>query len=115
MDSVIQRKKHMRLDEISDDKEQFVRGITDPAAKEIHDIVNQLNKMAGRGYSFNVYNADKELATIIGIPPAMDVPIAERNVVAFVKRGIGLGDHWSYKTWKGDAEEEIAVYVVRNK
>jgi len=105
----------MKLTEISSDKEQFVRGIVDPAAKELHDIVNQLNKMAGRGYSFNAYNADKELATIIGNPPAMDVPIAEMNVVAFIKREIGLGDHWSYKAWKGDAEEEIAVYVVRNK
>jgi hypothetical protein len=103
----------MRLDEISSDKEQFVRGIKDPAAKELHDIANQLNKMAGRGYSFNAYNADKETAQIVGNPPAMDVPIAEMNVIAFIKREIGLGDHWVWDTWSGDAEEGVTAYVIR--
>jgi hypothetical protein len=103
----------MKLTEI--DKSTFHRKLKDPAAQELADITNQLNKMAGRGYSFNAYNADKELATIIGVPPAMDVPIAEMNVVEFIKREINLGDHWSYKAWKGDAEEEIAVYVVRRE
>ena len=113
MDSVIQRKKYMRLDEISSDKEQFVRGIADPAAKELHDIANQLNKMAGRGYSFNAYDADKESAQIVGNPPAMDTIIAEMDVVLFIKREVARGNHWAWKSWSGDAEEEITAYVIR--
>ena len=101
----------MKLTEITAD--EFKGKLKDPAAQELQDITKQLNKMAGRGYSFNAYNADKELATIIGTPPSMDVEMGEMNVVQFIKREINLGDHWSYKAWKGDAEEEIAVYVVR--
>jgi hypothetical protein len=104
----------MKLTEIqATDKEQFVRGITDPAAKEIHDVVNGMNQRAGRGYSFNVYNPDKQLATIIGNPPSMDIETQEGNMIEYIRGLVNNTTHWDYKTWKGDVEEEFAVYVVR--
>ena len=106
---------NMKITEISTDKEQFVRGITDPAAKEIHDIATRVNETAGRGWSINVYNADKELATIIGRPPGMDIQLKEGNMIEYIERLVNESQHWSYKAWKGDVEEEFAVYVVRNK
>ena len=105
----------MKLTEIqSTDKEQFVRGITDPAAKEIHDVAKRANETAGRGWSFNVYHADKQLATIIGRPPGMDTQLAEGNMIEFIKRIVNETQHWTYKSWRGDVESEFAVYVVRN-
>jgi hypothetical protein len=107
---------NMKITEISSDKEQFVRGITDPAAKEIHDVVNDMNKRAGRGYSYNVYHPDKELATIIGTPPRMDIETQEGNLIEFIKGIVNNTQHWSYKAWNGDVENgDFSVYIVRNK
>ena len=101
----------MKLTEIT--KDEFVTGLKDPAAKELNDIANQLNVSASRGYSFNAYNADKELATIIGNPPGMDTETQEGNIIQYIKRLIEFSDHWSFKAFRGDVEEEFAVYVVR--
>ena len=103
----------MKLSEIREDKDKFVGNLKDPAAQEIADLTNQFNVKAGRGYSYNVYNADKDLATIIGRPPSMEVALAEGNLIEYIKRAINTSQHWSWKSWRGDVEEEFAVYVVR--
>lgn len=94
-------------------KSEFVTGLKDPAAKELGDITNELNKSASRGYSFNAYHADKELATIIGIPPRMDIETQEGNLIGNIKGIISNSQHWDFKAHRGDVEEEFAVYVVR--
>jgi len=110
----------MKLSEISkgakwtqDDVEEFKGKLKDPAAAELQEIANTLNVTGSRGYSFNAYNADKELATIIGIPPRMDIETQEGNLVENIKGLINNSIHWSYKAFRGDVEEEFAVYVVR--
>jgi len=103
----------MKLTEIT--KDEFVTGLKDPAAKEISDIANTLNVEGSRGYSFNAYNADKELATIIGIPPRMDIETQEGSLVENIKGLINNSVHWKFKAFRGDVEEEFAVYVVRKK
>ena len=85
----------------------------DPAAQELQDVVTKLNQSASRGYSFNAYHADKKLATIIGIPPSMDVETQEGNMIEYIKRLINGSQYWAWKTWRGDVEEEFACYVVR--
>ena len=94
-------------------KDMFVGKLKDPAAQELSDITNELNKSASRGYSFNAYNADKELATIIGIPPRMDSETQEGNMIGNIKGIISNAQHWEFKASYGDVEEEFAVYVVR--
>ena len=101
----------MKLTEIT--KDEFVTGLKDPAAKELSDIANELNVTGSRGYSFNAYNADKELATIIGLPPRMGEETREGNLVEHIKDYIRKSDHWDFKAFRGDVEEEFAVYVVR--
>jgi hypothetical protein len=96
-----------------DKKEVFVGKLKDPAAQELSDIANELNQSASRGYSFNAYNADKELATIIGIPPGMDIETQESNMIGNIKGIISNSQHWTYKAFRGDVEEEFAVYVIR--
>lgn len=106
----------MKLTEITREerKEKFVGNLKDPAAQELSDIADMLNRKASRGYSFNAYSADKELATIIGIPPRMDIETQEGNLMEYIKRVINTSQHWSWKTWYGDVENgEFAVYVVR--
>ncbi len=102
----------MKITEVTA-KDKFVGNLKDPAAQELQDVQTMLNNTASRGYSFVVYNADKELATIIGNPPGMDVETQEGNLIEFIKRAVNNTEHWSYKAWKGDVEEEFAVYVVR--
>lgn len=101
----------MRFNEITD-KDKFVGNLKDPAAQEINDIANELNR-AAQGYSFDVYNADKELATIIGNPPRMDSETQEGNLIGNIKGLISNSQHWEFKAFYGDVEEEFAVYVVR--
>ena len=103
----------MKLSEIREDKGQFVGKLKDPVAQELQDLTVSLNKTAGRGWSFNAYNADKELATIIGRPPGMDVELQETNMIEYIKSIVNSTHGWKYKAWKGDVEEEFAVYVVR--
>ncbi len=111
----------MRYSELTDDvirkkqnrKDMFVGKLKDPAAQELSDIANELNQSASRGYSFNAYNPDKELATIIGIPPRMDIETQESNMIGNIKGIISNSQHWKYKAFRGDVEEEFAVYVVR--
>jgi len=102
----------MRVNEITD-KDKFVGNLKDPAATELQDIVDRLIQSASRGYSFNAYNADKELATIIGIPPRMDIETQEGNLIGNIKGIIKSSQHWAFKAFRGDVEEEFAVYVVR--
>lgn len=94
-----------------DKKEVFVGKLKDPAAQELSDIANELNQSV-QGYSFDVYNADKELATIIGLPPGMDIETGG-NLIGNIKGMIVNSQHWTYKAFRGDVEEEFAVYVVR--
>jgi len=102
----------MKLTEIT--KGEFVTGLKDPAAKEISDIANELNKSASRGYSFYAHNPDKELSTIIGNPPSMDIEPQVGNLIEYIKKVISTSTYWNYKTWQGDVENgEFAVYVVR--
>ena len=101
------------LEETDGKKDRFVGNLKDPAAQELSDVATRANKTAGRGWSFNVYHADKQLATIIGRPPGMDTQLAEGNMIEFIKRIVNNTQHWTYKTWKGDVESEFAVYVVR--
>ena len=101
----------MKLNEITAD--EFKQKLKDPAASELQEIANTLNKTGSRGYSFNAYNADKELATIIGIPPRMDIETQEGNLVENIKGLVNNSQHWTFKAFKGDVEEEFAVYVVR--
>lgn len=101
----------MKLTEIT--KDEFVGNLKDPAAQELQKIANTLNVEGSRGYSFNAYNADKDLATIIGIPPRMDIETQEGNLVENIKGFINNSDHWAFKAFRGDVEEEFAVYVVR--
>ncbi len=93
-------------------KDMFVNKLKDPAAQEINDIVNELNH-AVQGYSFDVYNADKELATIIGLPPGMDIETQEGNLIGNIKGLISNSQHWTFKAFRGDVEEEFALYAVR--
>ena len=102
----------MKITEVTT-KDKFVGNLKDPAAQELQEIANTLNIEASRGYSFNAYNADKDLATIIGVPPRMDIETQESNMIAGIKGLVNTSDHWEYKAWKGDVEEEFAVYVVR--
>lgn len=101
----------MKLNEITAD--EFKQKLKDPAAAELQEIANQLNITGSRGYSFNAYNADKELATIIGLPPRMGEETREGNLVEHIKDYIRKSKHWAFKAFKGDVEEEFAVYVVR--
>jgi hypothetical protein len=101
----------MKMNEIT--KDEFVTGLKDPAAKELSDMANEMNRSASRGYSFNAYNADKELATIIGIPPRMDIETQETNVIGNIKGILSRSNYWVFKAHRGDVEEEFAVYVVR--
>ena len=110
----------MKITEISagpgwtdDDVSDFKLKLTDPAAYELNEIANTLNKTSSRGYSFNSYNEDKELGTIIGIPPRMDIETEEGNIVENIKGVISKSRHWSFKAFRGDVEQEFAVYVVR--
>ena len=96
-----------------DDVKDFKHKLTDPAAYELQEIANTLNQTASRGYSFNAYNADKELATIIGNPPSMDIETQEGNIIESIKRIVNSSQHWAFKANRGDVEEEFAVYVVR--
>ena len=110
----------MKLTEISkgpgwtdDDVSDFKLKLKDPAAYELQEIANTLNQTASRGYSFNAYNADKELATIIGKPPLMDIETQEGNLVEPIKRMVNSSQYWNFKAFRGDVEEEFACYVVR--
>ena len=103
----------MKLDEIREDRDKFVGNLKDPAAQEIQDLATMLNKTASRGYSFNVYNPDKDLATFIVIPPRMDIETQEGNLIEYIKQQVNASQHWAWKSWRGDVEEEFAVYVVR--
>jgi hypothetical protein len=96
-----------------DDVSDFKLKLSDPAAYELNEIANTLNKTGSRGYSFNSYNEDKELGTIIGIPPRMDIETEEGNLVENIKGLISKSRHWAFKAFRGDVEQEFAVYVVR--
>ena len=102
----------MRLNEISKEAD-FLNQLEDPAAHEINALANAFNTSASRGYSFNVYHPDKELATFIVRPPGMDIETEEGNLIEYMKAAINKTQHWSFKSWRGDVEEEFAVYVVR--
>ncbi len=113
-------KEDMKITEISkgpgwsdDDVRDFKHKLTDPAAYELQEIANTLNQTASRGYSFNAYNADKELGTIIGKPPLMDIETQEGNIIASIKALVNSSQHWAFKAYRGDVEDEFAVYVVR--
>lgn len=104
----------MKLTEIREDnKDRFVGNLKDPAAQEIADIANEFNRSASRGYSFNIYNAGKDLATFIVLPPEMGIETEEGNMIEHMKAVINNSQHWSFKSWRGDVENEFAVYVVR--
>lgn len=103
----------MKLSEIREDKDKFVGNLKDPAAQELSDIIEILNRNASRGYRFKAVHADKELATILGRPPGMEIETREGNIIEYIKRVINTSKHWSWKTNRGDVEEEFAVYVVR--
>jgi len=104
----------MKLTEITV-KDKFVGNLKDPVAQEAQSSADHLNKTAGRGYSFNAYSADKELCTIIGRPPGFEEELEEFNMIDHIRAVINKSQHWNYKTWNGDVEEEFAVYMVRRE
>ena len=103
----------MKLSEI--DKSTFHRKLADPAAQELMDIVDDLNKVL-YPHKFEVSKAEEESAIIHGIPPRFDDysgHLSGVNIIISIKRRIAEGDYWVWDTWAGDVEEDFNAYVIR--
>jgi hypothetical protein len=102
----------MKLNEITDEKAQFIRAIKDPAEKELHDIAARLKKVIP-AYSVSASMKDPEIGKIFIEPPSMDIETEELDLGRAIRSFVTNSDHWVWDTWEGDAEEYVIVYMIR--